>query len=103
MSCVPTGVSRPTLLLALLISAAAVANFGCTTATTQTADRPTKKGGDGAPVMVAMAVQKDVPVEIQVIGNVEPYSVVTIRAQVTGQLLQAHFREGDFVKKNDLL
>ena len=103
MSPVSTGSGRRTIPFALFVATVAAANFGCTTGTTQTADRPGRKGGDGAPVMVATAVQKDVPVEIQVIGNVEPYSVVTIRAQVTGQLREAHFREGEFVKKDDLL
>jgi multidrug efflux system membrane fusion protein len=53
--------------------------------------------------MVAKASQKDVPVEVQVIGNVEAYSTITVKAQVGGQLLKAHFNEGDYVKKGDLL
>jgi multidrug efflux system membrane fusion protein len=46
---------------------------------------------------------KDVPVEIQVIGHVEAYSTISVKAQVTGQLNNARFQEGDYVKKNDLL
>src|SRR5262249_42073586 len=37
------------------------------------------------------------------IGNVEAYSTISVRAQVTGQLEQVHFHEGDFVRKGDLL
>lgn len=59
-------------------------------------------GGD-VPVTVALATQKNVPVEVQVIGNVEAYSTISVKAQVTGQLEKMFFHEGDFVKKGDLL
>ena len=52
---------------------------------------------------VAVATQKNVPVEVQVIGNVEAYSTISVKAQVTGQLTKVYFHEGDFVKKGDLL
>jgi len=52
---------------------------------------------------VANASTRDVPVEVQVIGNVEAYSTITVKAQVGGQLNQVHFKEGDFVKKGDKL
>src|SRR5262245_36848104 len=42
-------------------------------------------GGD-VPVMVAKAATRDVPVEVQVIGNVEASSTISVRAQTTGQL-----------------
>ena len=55
------------------------------------------------PVTVAAVVQKTVPVQILAIGNVEAYSTVGVKAQVGGQLLHVHFREGQEVKKGDLL
>src|SRR5689334_2706321 len=60
-------------------------------------------GGGDVPVTIATASVKDVPVEIQVIGNVEAYSTISVRAQVTGQITNVFFKEGDFVKKNDPL
>jgi multidrug efflux system membrane fusion protein len=60
-------------------------------------------GGGDVPVTVATVAQKNVPVEVQVIGNVEAYSTISVRAQVTGQLEKAFFNEGDYVKQNDLL
>ncbi|MEO8593400.1 MAG: efflux RND transporter periplasmic adaptor subunit [Candidatus Solibacter sp.] len=60
------------------------------------------RGGD-VPVTVAKAFNRDVPVEVQVIGNVEAYSTITVKAQVGGQLLQVYFKEGDFVKKGEKL
>ena len=55
------------------------------------------------PVAVAAVEQKAVPVQIQAIGTVEAYSVVSVKAQVGGELLRVHFKEGQDVRKGDLL
>jgi multidrug efflux system membrane fusion protein len=44
-----------------------------------------------------------VPVDISVIGNVEAYATITVKAQVGGELTKVHFEEGDFVKSGDML
>lgn len=43
------------------------------------------------------------PVDLAAIGNVEAYTTISVRSQVTGQLQEVLFREGDFVKKGQLL
>jgi membrane fusion protein, multidrug efflux system len=58
---------------------------------------------EAVPVTVATAVQRDIPVQLHAIGNVEPYSTVAVKSQVEGQLSQVHFVEGQRVKKGDLL
>jgi multidrug efflux system membrane fusion protein len=55
------------------------------------------------PVGVAAVEQKTVAVQIQAIGSVEAYTVVSVRAQVGGELLRVHFKEGQDVKKGELL
>ena len=60
-------------------------------------------GGGDVPVTTAVAAQRDVPVEVQVIGNVEAYSTISVKAQVTGQLVEANFQEGDYVRKGERL
>jgi membrane fusion protein, multidrug efflux system len=60
-------------------------------------------GGGAVPVEVAQVTLKNVPVDISVVGNVEAYSVVTVRAQTGGMLTKVNFQEGDYVKKNDVL
>src|ERR1035441_1479966 len=60
-------------------------------------------GGGDVPVTVAKSTIRNVPVEIQVIGNVEAYSTITVKALVGGQLTTVHFKEGDFVKKGEKL
>ena len=55
------------------------------------------------PVVVGTVIRKAMPVEVVAVGNVEAYSTVSIKAQVPGQLLDVHFKEGDFVRKGQLL
>ena len=54
------------------------------------------------PVVVAKVSQKAMPVQLTAIGNVGSYSV-SVEAQVAGELLEVHFKEGDFVHKGQLL
>jgi multidrug efflux system membrane fusion protein len=44
-----------------------------------------------------------VPVQIHAIGNVEAYSTVSVKTQVAGELIGVYFKEGQEVKKGDLL
>jgi multidrug efflux system membrane fusion protein len=60
-------------------------------------------GSEAVPVNVTAVVQEDVPVRLRAIGNVEPYSTVTVKPQVDGELAQINFKEGQEVKEGDLL
>lgn len=62
-----------------------------------------RAGGGPVPVTVAVAEQRQVPITLQVIGTVEAYATVQVRAQVTGALTAVHFREGDDVKEGQEL
>jgi multidrug efflux system membrane fusion protein len=57
----------------------------------------------GVPVVVSKVSQKLMPVEVSAVGNVEAISTVAIKSLVAGQLLDIHFKEGDFVTKGQLL
>jgi len=63
------------------------------------------RGGDGgpAPVVVAKVTQKNVPIEIASVGNVEAYSTINVVPQVGGQLTEVYFHEGDYVTKGSKL
>lgn len=61
------------------------------------------RGRGAVPVLVATATQKSMPLQIRAVGNVEAYSTVSVKSQVTGVLTQAHFKEGQNVKKGQLL
>jgi multidrug efflux system membrane fusion protein len=55
------------------------------------------------PVRAVAAEEKDVPVEIRAVGKIVSSQSVAIRPQVSGTLVAVHFREGQAVKKGDLL
>ncbi len=55
------------------------------------------------PVAVAQAVRRNVPIEVNAIGNVEAYNTVSIKSRTGGELLKVHFQEGQEVSKGDLL
>jgi multidrug efflux system membrane fusion protein len=55
------------------------------------------------PVTVATAVRRDFPVQVRAIGTVEAYSTVTVKSMVAGQITKVAFKEGQDVKKGDLL
>lgn len=56
-----------------------------------------------APVRTSQAVQKDIPLEIKSIGEIEAYSSAAVRPQVSGPVTRVHFIEGQFVRKGDML
>jgi len=67
-----------------------------------------RQGGDPAnagpvPVTVIEAVRQDVPVYASALGTVAAMNTVTVSPQVGGQLISLNFKEGQEVKKGDLL
>ena len=60
-------------------------------------------GRPPAPVVVASVEQRDIPVQIQAIGNVEAYQTVQIRSQVNGQIQKIFFKEGEDVREGQPL
>jgi multidrug efflux system membrane fusion protein len=61
------------------------------------------RGPAPAVVSVAQVREADVPFEVPAFGLVEASSTVGIVPQATGLVTEVHFKEGDFVKKGDLL
>ena len=55
------------------------------------------------PVRVATVERKTVPLEVRTIGNVEPYSTVSLKSRVSAVVETVHFTEGQDVRKGDLL
>ena len=51
------------------------------------------------PIQAGIAAQKDVPVEVGAVGNVEAFSTVTVKSLVPGEILKVYFTEGQDVKK----
>ena len=62
-----------------------------------------KPADEKVPVMVARVEQKDMPMQVKAVGNVQPVSTVAVRALVGGQLMRVWFNEGQDVHKGDML
>jgi multidrug efflux system membrane fusion protein len=96
--------SRRNPLKALAVALTLVAGALVIILMTRTDGRPQREKRDPlVPVKVATAIQKSVPVQLQAVGTVEAYATVSIKSRVDGQLMGIHFREGQDVKKGDLL
>ncbi len=54
-------------------------------------------------VEVVTVVQKDVPIYSEFVGTADGYVNATIRAQVAGYLIKQDYKEGDLVKKGQVL
>ncbi|MSQ63569.1 MAG: efflux RND transporter periplasmic adaptor subunit [Betaproteobacteria bacterium] len=66
-------------------------------------EKSAAKGPGVVPVSVVAAIQQSVPVRLQAIGNVEAYTSVAVKSRVDGQIVEVHFREGQEVKKGEVL
>lgn len=62
-----------------------------------------KRERSSAPVRIAKVSQQTVPVRVDAIGTVQANSVVQIKSRVEGQIMSAGFKEGQIVRKGDLL
>lgn len=66
-----------------------------------------KKGGGGrggtAPVVVTKAHRGNIPVYFSTLGSVTPIYTTIMQSRVVGELMNIYYKEGDLVKKGDLL
>lgn len=96
--------TRRTLVIGIvLIALAAVFYYVFSTSVPQQR-RSGRFAGEGpVPVLVAPAARADVPVYLDAVGTIKALNTVTVRPQVDGKLLSVNFKEGDDIKKGDLL
>src|SRR5438094_376783 len=81
--------------------AAALLLTGCSDSA---AGKPARNAAPPAvPVTAADSVEKTVPIQLTAVGNAMAYTTVGIKSQVNGQIVQVHFKEGQDVRKDDLL
>ena len=55
------------------------------------------------PVIAESADQRNIPLQVRTIGNVEAYNAVSIKSMVGGEVAGVYFKEGQDVRKDALL
>ncbi len=85
------------VLSVVTILSAAILLTGCKQKNQMSFERPP------APVTVAVAEQKDVPIYIDAIGNTVARELVKIQPQISGRITAIHFKDGADLKKGALL
>ncbi|QBR71744.1 efflux transporter periplasmic adaptor subunit [Beijerinckiaceae bacterium] len=91
---------RPFLVLGVAI----LLGFGLYRfATSGRAPTESVRAEETAPVAVATIGTGDINVIVNALGTVTPIATVTVKAQVSGQLLEVAYKEGQIVKKGDFL
>lgn len=96
-----TGNGSAGCLVLLLLFLSFAASCSKDAAGTAKVEDPRKK--TAVPVTAGVAVEKTVPVQLRAIGNVQAFSTVVVKAQVQGELIGVHFKDGQEVKKGDQL
>jgi multidrug efflux system membrane fusion protein len=95
---------RRTLIIGILLIALAAAAIYYFTGSVQQQRRGRFASDNGpVPVLVAAAKTADVPVYLDAVGTVKALNTVTVSPQVDGKLLSVGFKEGQDVKKGDVL
>ena len=96
---------RRFIIYALVLIAVASALYYVFGSSATQQRRAGRFGADNGPVPVlaAAATLADVPVYLDAVGTTKALNTVTVRAQVDGKLLSVGFKEGQDVKKGDVL
>ena len=95
--------TRYAIVAGVAVALAAGVLFAYYSADSRAKEKPAAKDPGAVPVAVIAATQQNVPVRLQAIGNVEAYTSVAVKSRVDGQILEVHFREGQEVKKGEVL
>ncbi|MBI4526452.1 MAG: efflux RND transporter periplasmic adaptor subunit [Deltaproteobacteria bacterium] len=90
-------------LTAILVLGGAALGYRQLSLGVQKKSEPRSRRSAAVPVVVVSATQKNMPLQLEAVGVVEAYSTVSIRSQITGTVMQVHFKEGQDVSKGDLL
>ena len=67
------------------------------------AQAPRASSQAAVPITVGNVVEKEMPLDVNVVGAVEAFSTVAVRAQVTGELKDVNFAQGDDVQAGQVL
>ncbi len=91
------------VLLALLVLGQALFLAACSDKNSQATEASATRTAEAVPVLVATVTQRDMPLHIEAIGNVEVLASVAVKSQVDGQIIKMFFADGQEVTKGQRL
>ncbi len=91
------------LLVAVVLGTWLLVRTRAKAATAAAAAAASAQANRVVPVLTATVQQHDVPVWLEGLGNVAAFYTVTVKTQVSGQIVDVLFKEGQQVKKGDVL
>src|SRR4051794_11255317 len=94
--------NRPILIAVIAAVVAAGAGFAAIYVTDEAEPTPAA-APPPVPVVATTVTQHDVPIYLRGVGTVVAYNNVIVRSQITGQLVNIAFTQGQTVHKGDLL
>jgi multidrug efflux system membrane fusion protein len=91
------------IVVTVLLAGVAAVGLSTTYLYTSSKSAPLLTAPPRVPVVVATLLKHDVPIFLRGVGTVIAYNNVVVRSQITGQLVTIAFKQGQAVKKGDLL
>lgn len=100
----PPRARRGLFILLVLLVAAAVGGYAYyASLNAKRIPRGPNPWNAAVPVSVATATREPLDVRIRALGSVTPLNTVTVRSRVEGELIKVAFKEGEYVKRGQLL
>ncbi|HVH73952.1 MAG TPA: MdtA/MuxA family multidrug efflux RND transporter periplasmic adaptor subunit [Stellaceae bacterium] len=89
----------------VVIVVAALVGAGIYLATKHSGQPTTARSGNAGPLPVGVApvTRGDMPITLTGLGTVTPLATVTVQSQISGQLTEVGFRQGEMVQKGQFL
>jgi multidrug efflux system membrane fusion protein len=100
----PTPMNRKLLLAGFTLAGLSVLFLtGCQGSSAKETKAQAAAANRAVPVATSNASQRDMPVYLTGLGSVSAFNTVSVKSRVDGQLVSVNFKEGQQVKKGDLL
>ena len=99
----PPAMAQKLAVTAPAVGGSAVAKPQATPSTAPAGSPQAKRAGPPAPVLTDKVKTANVPLRLEGVGSVQARTTVAVKARIDGQLMEAAIKEGQPVKKGDLL
>ncbi|HEX4785828.1 MAG TPA: MdtA/MuxA family multidrug efflux RND transporter periplasmic adaptor subunit [Candidatus Sulfotelmatobacter sp.] len=96
-------VSPAPAIVVFVLAAVCACFLGCSSSADSKQQKAQAAGPRSVSVAIAKVQRQDVPVYLTGLGSVTAFNTDNVKSRVDGQIMKVNFREGQNVKKGDLL